>query len=748
MRVSHLLYSLSFLIVLLPGVVIASPPDDWEKEFRKLPDPERMKQTVKYLSAHAHHVGSPHDKTNAEWILARFKEYGLEARIETFDVLFPTPVERTVELVKPHRFVASLKEPALQEDPTSGQQDEQLPSYNAYSADGDVTAPLVYVNFGLPEDYDRLEEMGISAKGAMVIARYGGSWRGIKPKVAAEHGAIGCLIYSDPRGDGYFQGDVYPRGAWRPPDGVQRGSVADMPVYPGDPLTPGIPATKDAKRLPLSEARTITRIPVLPLSYADAKPLLEALGGPVAPDQWRGSLPITYHVGPGPAIVHLKVKCSWDLKTIYDVIARIEGSEYPDEWVIRGNHHDAWVFGAEDPLSGLAPLLEEARAFGQLLKQGWRPKRTIVVCAWDGEEEGLLGSTEWVEAHELELRDHAVLYINSDSNGRGYLGVSGSHSLEHFINEVARDIIDPETNLTVWKRVQLRRIADAESVDDRAMLRQHADLRISALGSGSDYTAFLGHVGVASLNLGYGGEGGGGIYHSIYDSYSWYTRFSDTNFLYGRTLAQTAGTALLRSADAEVLPYRFINFGDAVRLYVEELQQLLKKSRENTAEKNREIEEGVYAAIADPREVSIPPSREGLPPFLNFAPIENALVGLERACQRYDKAASRWKAATPEIVRKVNELLLKTERVLTTRDGLPGRPWFRHQIYAPGAYTGYGVKTLPAVREAIELKHWNEANDQIPRVATVLEAETAILDSASTTIEAAPHESIEERKVK
>lgn len=735
MHVSRLLQFLSTLMTVLVGALMAAPPADWEKEFRKLPDAGRMKEAVKYLSAHAHHVGSPHDRANAEWILARLKEYGLNARIETFDVLFPTPVERAVELVKPRRFVASLKEPALPEDSTSAQQDEQLPSYNAYSVDGDVTAPLVYVNYGIPDDYEKLEEMGISVKGAVVIARYGASWRGIKPKVAAEHGAIGCLMYSDPHGDGYFQGDVYPRGPWRPPDGVQRGSVADMPVYPGDPLTPGVPATKEAKRLPLSDAKTITRIPVLPISYADAKPLLDALDGPVAPEQWRGSLPITYHIGPGPATVHVQVKCSWDLKTIYDVIATIDGSVYPDEWVIRGNHHDAWVFGAEDPLSGLAPLLEEARAFGQLLKEGWRPKRTIVYCAWDGEEEGLLGSTEWVEAHEAELRDRAVLYINSDANGRGYLGVGGSHSLEHFINNIARDITDPETGLTVWKRAQLRRIADAESSADRTTLRQRTDLRISALGSGSDYTAFVGHVGVASLNLGYGGEDGGGIYHSIYDSYSWYTRFSDTDFLYGKALAQTAGTAILRSADADLLPYRFTNFADVVRTYVEELQQMMNKKRESVAEKNQELEEGVYAAIADPREVSIPPAREDLPPFLDFAPVENALATLDRACQRYDKAAAKVELPVPEIVKQVNALLLKAERALTIEDGLPNRPWFKHQIYAPGAYTGYGVKTLPAVREAIELKHWKEANDQIPRVAAALEAEATILESASATIE-------------
>ncbi|HWC75587.1 MAG TPA: M28 family peptidase, partial [Gemmatimonadales bacterium] len=371
---------------------------DWETKFRAIPAPDSVRSYMRRLSARPHHVGSPYDQDNAEWILGKFKSFGLDAHIETFDVLFPTPLERVVELVAPTKFVAKLQEPPVPGDPTSAQQKEQLPTYNAYSIDGDVTAPLVYVNYGVPADYDRLERMGVSVKGAIVIARYFGSWRGIKPKVAAEHGAIGCLIYSDPKDDGFTQGDTYPDGPWRPRDGVQRGSVMEMEVYPGDPLTPGVGATKDAKRLPIAEAKTLTKIPVLPISYGDAQPLLAAIGGRVAPEEWRGGLGITYHVGPGPARVHLRVKFDWSLKPLRDVIARIPGSAAPDEWIVRGNHHDAWVNGAEDPLSGQSPLLEEARAFGELLKQGWKPRRTIIYAAWDGEEPALLGSTEWVEA--------------------------------------------------------------------------------------------------------------------------------------------------------------------------------------------------------------------------------------------------------------------------------------------------------------------------------------------------------------
>src|SRR2546430_3349178 len=390
-----------------------------------------------------------------------------------------------------------------------------------------VTAPLVYVNYGVPADYERLERMGVSVKGAIVLARYGGSWRGIKPKGGGEHGAVGCLIYSDPRDEGYQAGDVSPQGPWRPQDGVQHGSVMDMPLYPGDPLTPGVGATRAAKRLALADAPTLTKIPVLPISYGDAQPLLAAVRGPVAPPEWRGGLGITYHVGPGPAKVHLRVRSDWSARTLYDVIARIPGSSAPDQWIIRGNHHDAWVNGAQDPLSGQAALLDEARALGALVRQGWRPRRTIIYAAWDGEEPGLLGSTEWVEAHADELATRAIAYLNSDTNGRGYLSLAGSHSLEKFINAVARDVSDPETGLSVWKREQLRRIAVAPSAEERRDVREREDLRIDALGSGSDYTPFLQHAGIAALNLGYGGETGGGIYHSIYDDFYWYTHFDD-----------------------------------------------------------------------------------------------------------------------------------------------------------------------------------------------------------------------------
>ncbi|SPE41870.1 Glutamate carboxypeptidase II [Candidatus Sulfopaludibacter sp. SbA3] len=715
---------------------------DWEVKLRAIPDTANLRTYMQRLSARPHHVGSPYDKDNAEWLLAKLKEFGLDAKIETFDVLFPTPKQRALELVGPTKFAARLEEPAVSADATSSQHDEQLPTYNAYSIDGDVTAPLVYVNYGAPADYDELDRLGISVKGAIVIARYGQTWRGIKPKVAAEHGAVGCLIYSDPRDDGYAVGDVFPAGPMRPKDGVQRGSVMDMPLYPGDPLTPGVGATKDAKRLPVEGAPTLTKIPVMPISYSDAQPLLAALEGRVVPDTWRGALPISYHVGPGPARVHLKLAFNWDLKPLYDVIARIPGSSYPDEWILRGNHHDAWVNGAEDPVSGAVALLEEARAFGILLKQGWKPKRTIVLCLWDGEEPGLLGSTEWAEAHDEELARVAAVYINSDSNGRGIFQAEGSHTLERFVNSVTKDVEDPESKVPVATRLRDFRLAglpESATPQERQELRARPDLRIDALGSGSDYTAFLDHLGIASMNIGFGGEDRGGIYHSIYDDFYWYTHFSDTTFVYGRALAQVAGTAVMRLADAELLPLDFQDFTETIGRYVQEVEKLARDKRDQIIERNRQIDDGVFAAIDDPRNPKLPPKKENVPPILNFAPLENGLAALQHVTELYDHALAHASdngaaALARASLRDVNRRLILVERALTSQDGLPNRQWFRHQIYAPGFYTGYGVKTLPAVRESLEQKQWKLAEEQIARVGKVLENAGEAIQGATSAL--------------
>jgi len=693
-----------------------------------------LRDWMKRLSARPHHLGSPYGKENAEFLASLFRSWGYDTRIEEFRVLFPTPKTRLLEMVEPTRFTAAISEPMLKEDATSGQTAEQLPVYNAYSIDGDVTAPLVYVNYGVPRDYEELARRGVDVKGKVVLARYGGSWRGIKPKVAAEHGAVGCLIYSDPRDDGYFQGDVYPEGAFRNDRGAQRGSVADMPLFPGDPLTPGVGATPDAKRLSLAEAPTLTKIPVMPISYADAQPLLRALRGPLAPEAWRGALPLTYHLGPGPTKVHLKLAFNWNQVPAYDVIARLAGAERPDEWIVRGNHHDAWVNGANDPISGLVPLLAEAKAIGELHKSGWTPKRTIVFAAWDGEEPGLIGSTEWVEAHAEELRSKAAVYINTDGNGRGFLGVGGSHTLERFINEVARDVIDPQTKVSVAERARARRVLDSRA-DDRKDVRDRRDLRISALGSGSDYTPFLQHLGIASLNIGYGGEDDGGEYHSIYDSFDLFTRFKDPTFEYGIALAQTVGRAEMRLADADVLPFEFTAFADTLGRYVTEVGKLSDEMREETEEVNRRLRDRTYQIAADPKQVEVPPSPRPPVPYISLAPLMNAKAKVDESAKSFDAA---WKARTSplsaEAQKSLDGVLMSAERTLTRSEGLPRRPWFVHHVYAPGFYTGYGVKTLPGVREALEQREWTQAEEQARLVAGLLEGLAAQIDRATAIV--------------
>jgi N-acetylated-alpha-linked acidic dipeptidase len=722
------------LCLLTPAVSAQAPPQQgWDAQFRAIPEAARIGEYMRRLSARPHHLGSPYDKDNAEWIAGLLKQWGWQVEIEQFHVLMPTPKTRRLEMTAPSRFVAALVEPPVPADPTSGQQAEQLPSYNAYSADGDVTGRLVYVNYGRPQDYEVLDRLGVSVKGAIVIARYGGSWRGIKPKVAAERGAIGCLIYSDPKDDGYFDGEVYPAGPMRNKDGVQRGSVMDMPVHPGDPLTPNIGATRDARRLDVKDAPTIMKIPVLPISYGDAQPLLSAITGRLAPVDWRGALPITYRIGPGQATVHLSLAFNWDVTPLFNVIARLPGTTYADEWILRGNHHDAWVNGAEDPVSGMAAELEEARALGELRRRGWAPKRTIVYIAWDGEEQGLLGSTEHVEARAEELRRHAVVYINTDSNSRGFLGMGGSHALEGFINDVARDVMDPEAGVSVWARARARRVVRGTPAE-RKDARDRAHLRIDALGSGSDYTPFLQHAGIASLNIGFGGEDEAGIYHSVYDSFHHYSQFQDRDFVYGRALAQTVGTAVIRLADADRLPFDFTGLADTVTGYVKELQDLVKSMQDDARERARQLDEGDWRAVDDPRRPLQAPARLPLPPALNFAPLENAVTALTASAARFQKAGQAGAAASADVVRQVNARLRDAERQLTDPAGLPGRPWFRHLLYAPGLYTGYGVKTLPGVREALEQKQFAAVEAEVVRAARAVERLAALLDGASAAL--------------
>ncbi|MEO8416637.1 MAG: transferrin receptor-like dimerization domain-containing protein, partial [Ginsengibacter sp.] len=644
-------------------------------------------------------------------ILGLYKKWGWDAKIETFHVLFPTPKTRLLEMTFPTSYKALLKEPALKEDATSGQKD-QLPTYNAWSADGDVTAELVFVNYGLPQDYEVLDKMGVDVKGKIVIAKYGHSWRGIKPKVAQEHGAIGCIIYSDPMDDGYFEGDVYPKGAFKNEYGVQRGSIMDMVIYPGDPLTPGVGATEDAQRLDRLKAPNLLKIPVLPLSYHDATPLLEALDGPVAPNDWHGGLPFAYHIGPGKAKVHLQVAINWDIVPCYDVIAKIQGAKYPDEWIIRGNHHDAWVNGANDPISGQAAILEEAKSIGNMLSTGWRPDRTIIYCAWDGEEPGLLGSTEWVEQHEKELQQKAVVYINSDGNGRGFLYAEGSHALEPLMDDISKEVIDPQTNVSVFERKKANDAISAKTTEAKKKIIDEKNLKLDAMGSGSDYSAFIQHAGVPALNIGYGGEDNGGEYHSIYDSYDLYTKFKDPGFRYGVTLAETAGHAVLRMANADALPFDFTHLYKTIDDYSKDLMSLLQKTRETTEVENQIINSGGYSLGEDPTKKLVNPEVKSEVPYLDFSPLQNALEALKKSTDSL-KALYADKIKSSNVGDAFNQSLYKAEQELLTETGLPRRGWYKHTLYAPGFYTGYGVKTMPGIREAIEQRKWKEAQEQI-----------------------------------
>ncbi|MGA2776430.1 MAG: transferrin receptor-like dimerization domain-containing protein [Steroidobacteraceae bacterium] len=717
----------------------ASAEAQLEQRFDADLSAEEERAWLQRLSAAPNQVGSAHNKDNAEFILAKFREWGWDASLETFSVLYPTPRELRLELTAPTRFVAKLREPPVEGDASSSQTRDELPPYNIYGADGDVSGELVYVNQGMPDDYAELERRGISVKGRIVIVRYGGGWRGLKPKLAYQHGAIGCLIYSDPLDDGYGRGDVYPNGGFRPADAVQRGSVLDILQYTGDPLTPGIGSTQDAKRLAIADAKTILKIPVLPISYADAEPLLAALGGQVVPAAWRGALPFAYHIGPGAARVHLKIASDWGQKTLYDVIAKLPGAVEPDRWIIRGNHHDAWVFGASDPLSGTVALMSEAKAIGRLVQSGWRPRRTLIYASWDGEEPGLIGSTEWAEAHAAELQAKAALYVNSDNNARGTLRVGGTHALQHFISEVARDVKDPETDASVLSRaVAARRVHAYEAGHDgdpsAAAVGAGApgDLHLGALGSGSDYTPFLQHLGISSVDFAFGGESDYGVYHSAYDSFDHFRRFVDPQFAYEVVLAKIAGRTMLRAAQADLLPTRAADFARSIGQFDEELHQTADRMRTKTRDLDALLDAGVFALAADVREARAAPQRSSDVPYLDFAPLDNAVERLKASSEAFDLAYARaciaQDAAAPARRERINAMLTILEETLTDARGLPTRPWYKHMIYAPGQHTGYEAKTLPAVREAIEDRRWAEANEYLAVVSDSINAYRAQLE--------------------
>ena len=677
-----------------------------EEQFRKVPDSARLKEYMEAIAGDPHVAGQPSSKRVADYVLGKFKSFGLDANIETFEAMMPWPIETTVEVTGPEKYSLKVKEPVLAEDPDSG---DQTPLYNAYSSDGNVTGEVVYVNYGMPADYDKLKDLGVDVKGKIVIARYGAGWRGIKPKVAYEHGAIGCLIYSDPRDDGYYAGDVYPVGPYRPEFGAQRGSVMDMPVHAGDPLTPGWGSEPGGKKNRIEDSQTILKIPVLPISYGDALPILRQLKGKVVPNDWKGALPITYHVGPGPAQVHMNLKFEWKNRPLYDVIVRIPGSTRPDEWIIYGNHHDAWVSGADDPTSGAVSLMETARGLGEMLKTGWRPSRTIILALWDGEEWGLLGSTEWAEKHDAELKQKAAVYINSDGTGKGWLNAGGSHGLQQFMNEAAKEVMDPRTGKPIFEEARKHAVA-SEPEADRKAAEADPSLRLSPLGSGSDFTPFLQHLTLSALSIGFGGESPGGVYHSAYDTVKWYQTFSDGDYSYGRTLSQLAGTLLMRLGDAPVLPFQFGDTADTLLRYVVELEKL----------------------AADKKDSKV-----------DMKPVRVAVESLKAAAQEFEKAyANVGKANTQTLLAKrelqqINKLLLTSEQKLGNSDGLPRRDWFKHQIYAPGFYTGYGVKTMPQIREGLEEGRFTEAQGGVRTVSAAINALASQVKDAATALQQA-----------
>lgn len=639
----------------------------YEAAFKALVSPEMCKQKLRYLTEEPHLAGTENSRKVAEYLRAEFESYGLHVQLYEYRVYLPYPLEVKVEMVSPTHYQAVAKEESWEWD-KDAYETEIVPGYNAYSPDGDVTAELVYVNKGLPEDYQLLKEQGISVAGKICIVRYGGSYRGVKAKVAGDNGAVGLILYSDPGDDGYMKGDVYPRGPWRSADAIQRGTVKYIFQHAGDPLTPGWAATQDAERLTIAEATDLPKIPVVPLAYRDAKPLLQALAGPNVPSAWQGGLPFAYHIGPGPAKVHLTVRCEHSIRPIYNVIATLEGTEFPEQWVILGNHHDAWVYGGADPGSGTVSLLEVARCMGELAKSGLRPKRTIVFAAWDAEEFGILGSTEWVEELKATLQQNAVAYLNVDIAATGgNLYVSAVPSLRQLVRAVTQNVIDPGTLTSVhesWKTRQGKEMP-----------------RVGNLGSGSDHSPFIGHVGIPSLSMGFGGPYG--VYHAMQDNFYWMSHFGDATFQYQAAMAKIWGLLALQLANADILPFDYETYAAALEIPLKLLQNA------------------------------------------------GSEVKIASEIEKLEARLSEWKAAAAALhhtfestlasrhlpnVEEINRRLYQLERRLTSETGLPMRPWFKHLIYAPGLNTGYAAVIFPGVHDALEAGDAAEVRAQLARL--------------------------------
>ncbi len=677
---------------------------NWESEFRAIPEASSAREHLRRLTAQPHVAGTKEDYDTAIYVRDQIRSYGISSELKEYDVLLPYPKQPSiVELVAPRRERLTVKEAVVPEDPSSSNP-RIIPLFNGYSASGDVTAPLVYVNYGLPPDYDELKKVGVDVKGKIVLARYGNSFRGVKAKVAQDNGAVGLIIFSDPADDGYMQGDVFPKGPWRPASSAQRGSVQFLSTAPGDPLTPGAPAIPGTPRLKMEEATTLTRIPVQPISYGDARRLLEPLQGPLRPKGFQGGLPFAYHVGGTSDVrVHLKTDMDYQTRKIWNVISRIDGAQEKDRWVVMGNHRDAWTFGAVDPNSGTTAMLEAACAFGGLLKKGWQPRRTIVLCSWDGEEYGLLGSTEWVEENAAELKQKAVAYLNVDAAVSGAnFGASSVPSMWKLIRGATRDVPDPKSGKSVYQQWQDRtrdnnpdpELTDAEMGSDTRI----AEARIGALGSGSDYTPFLQHLGIPSSDMSFGGDYG--VYHSAYDDFYWMSHFGDPTFMYHVTAARLWGTIAMRLADSAGLPLDYRDYATQVREFFTESMKTARRRKLTSSIDEKQMNDAIDAFSSEAEKT-------------------------ERA--RQDAIVQPSAAAR---LRRINDALIAVERDLTDARGLRGRNWYVHQIYAPGTYTGYASQPLPDFRQALQDRNTVNAGEALHRIVEALKRAAETLRKA------------------
>src|SRR6266436_6609931 len=666
----------------------------WEEQFRSVPSAASAREHLRRLTLEPHVAGTKEDYATAIYVRDQLRSYGLTAELKEYQVWLNYPKSPgIVELIAPRRERLAVREAIVSADPTSSNPGI-TPLFNGYSPSGDVTAPLVYANYGLPGDYDELKKAGVDVKGKIVIVRYGNSFRGVKAKVAEDQGATGCIIYSDPADDGYMQGDVYPKGPWRPVASGQRGSVQYLFDYPGDPLTPGKPSIPGVPRLKVEDATDLTRIPVQPIAYDVARKLIAPLQGPVRPRGFQGGLPFAYHVGGTDDVkVHLKTDMDYHTRTIWDVVARIDGNRDKDRWVIMGNHRDAWVFGAVDPNSGTSAMLEAARGFGQLLKQGWKPKRTLILCSWDAEEYGLIGSTEWAEENADELQEKAVAYLNVDVAVSGAnFSASAVPSLWKLIRSVARDIKDPKTGKSVYQQWQDR------ARDQRPEAEQGltAEARIGALGSGSDFTPFLQHLGVASTDMGFGGDYG--VYHSAYDSFYWMTHFGDPTFGYHVAAAQLWGTMAMRLADADGVPFDYTDYANQLREFFNDAVRLAKRRNLESAFDEKPMNDAVK----------------------NFT---DEAARVERERQKLIAESEKSSAASAKL-RRLNDALIAAERAFIDDRGLLGRPWYRHEIYAPGIFTGYAAQPLTDFQQALDDRNTTNVKEGLERIIAAIERAT------------------------